>query len=253
VQLLFTEALTLVSNFRQWLFAESFTRHYITNFGRPAARCEHMLAHRTRTVVWPAHMLACAGRIFLPALPTVIQLHNIHFSHVCHAYLLPRTCSMLPGVRTHAHASASLQQQQQNVARRYVAAAAASSDEQEPLIDVEAATVSSSSSRGTSSSSSRSPLDDMAQAAAGVVEDASDVASATVNAAAEAASEVVSDASDVASALVGDAAAAASAAAAGGEAGGPAIDWQSSSGSAPDNRFIGMKVLVVGATGGVGR
>uniref|UniRef100_A0A383VB59 NAD(P)-binding domain-containing protein n=1 Tax=Tetradesmus obliquus TaxID=3088 RepID=A0A383VB59_TETOB len=159
------------------------------------------------------------------------------------------------GVRAHARAPFT-QQQQQHVTRRNWAAAAASSDEQEPVIDVEAATVSSSSS--SSSSSSRSPLDDIAQAAAGAVEDASDAATATVNAAADAASAVVSDASDVASALVNDAAAAASAAtaavaAAAGEAGGAPIDWQSSSGAAPDSRFAGMKVLVVGATGGVGR
>jgi hypothetical protein len=83
VQLLLTEALTLVSKFPRWSFVNSFTRHCITKFGRPAARCEHMLAHRTRMVVWPAHVLACAGRIFLSALPTVIQLHDFQFSYVC--------------------------------------------------------------------------------------------------------------------------------------------------------------------------
>lgn len=86
--------------------------------------------------------------------------------------------------------------------------------------------------------------------------DAADAAEATIGAAAQTATNVIEDAADVTSAFVDDADAAVRSAAdslrAAATPGGP-IDWSVGVGATPDPRFKGMKVLVVGATGGVGR
>jgi hypothetical protein len=97
---------------------------------------------------------------------------------------------------------------------------------------------------------------DAADAATGAVDDAAQAAEATITAAATTASSIVSDAADTTAAFVNDADAAFRAAAdsmvAAATPGGP-IDWSVGVGATPDPRFKGMKVLVVGATGGVGR
>jgi hypothetical protein len=97
---------------------------------------------------------------------------------------------------------------------------------------------------------------DAANAATGAVDDAAQAAEATITAAATTASNIVSDAADTTAAFVSDADAALRAAAdsmvAAATPGGP-IDWSVGVGATPDPRFKGMKVLVVGATGGVGR
>lgn len=99
-------------------------------------------------------------------------------------------------------------------------------------------------------------VEDAAATASGVVRDTADAAEATVTAAAQTASGIVLDAADTTAAVVGDAEAAFRSAAEGLSAaatpGGP-IDWSVGVGGTPDPRFKGMKVLVVGATGGVGR
>lgn len=99
-------------------------------------------------------------------------------------------------------------------------------------------------------------LQDAAAAATGAVDDAAQAAGATINAAAQTASNLASDAADTAAAFVNDAdaafRAAADSAVAAATPGGP-IDWSVGVGATPDPRFKGMKVLVVGATGGVGR
>ncbi|KAF8068154.1 hypothetical protein HT031_001840 [Scenedesmus sp. PABB004] len=101
-------------------------------------------------------------------------------------------------------------------------------------------------------------IDGLAADAADAVSGAADAAAAAVDRAAAAASAAVSDASDVATAAVGDAAAAAAAlqgtVAASVSGAAPGIDWgAAAAGGAGDPRFVGLNVLVTGATGGVGR
>lgn len=99
-------------------------------------------------------------------------------------------------------------------------------------------------------------MQDAANTATGAVDDAAQAAEATITSAAATASNIVSDAADTTAAFVNDADVAFRAAAdsmvAAATPGGP-IDWSVGVGATPDARFKGMKVLVVGATGGVGR
>lgn len=111
---------------------------------------------------------------------------------------------------------------------------------------------------GRAADAAEGVITDAAVSASTVVEDAADSATALVDAAATAASNVAADAADVTSALARDASTAVrgfedSVAAATSPSGG-AIDWSLPAGGVmPDPRFKGLKVLVVGATGGVGR
>lgn len=91
-------------------------------------------------------------------------------------------------------------------------------------------------------------IDDTAQAATDAVSDAYDTASTLAADTAQAANTAVSDAADAVSSAARDAAAAADQLL--GET--PGVDF-SNAGSEFDSRFEGMKVLVTGATGALGR